>query len=147
MFLKIGCCMFSIYSSTKVNKISSKYRDEEGFIKYLEGFYSFFTFSGGYVHTKCTICARQVPQTFRLRRREQVLVITPECPVTETQQPDLLTAGNTDRVFKRGVVQTVSLKNRTLERSLNGLAELQKAMLQEGVPAGGHERRGGNLVG
>lgn len=86
------------------------------------------------------------PQPFRLRRREQVLLITPECPMTATQQPDLLTAGKTDRVFKRGVVQTVPLNNRILERSLNGLAKLQKVMLQEGVPVGGHERRGGNLV-
>lgn len=66
--------------------------------------------------------------------------------MTVTQQPDLLTAGNRDRVFKTGVVQTVPLNNRTLERSLNGLAKLQKAMLQEGVPVGGHEQRGGNLV-
>lgn len=67
--------------------------------------------------------------------------------MTEMQQPDLLTAGNTDRVFKRRVVQTVSLKNRTLERSLNGLAELQEVMLQEGVSVGDHEPGGGNLVG
>lgn len=50
--------MFSIYSSIKINKISSKYRDEGGFIKSLEGFYLFFIFNGGYEHTKCIICAR-----------------------------------------------------------------------------------------
>lgn len=38
--------MFSIYSSTKVNKISSKYRDEEGSIKSLERFYLFSLLMG-----------------------------------------------------------------------------------------------------
>lgn len=44
--------------------------------------------------------------------------------MTEIQQLDLLTAGNTDRVFKRGVVKAVSLKKRTLEWILEGEVEL-----------------------